>query len=108
MDRRKLIKTAAGVGFGMISAVPDGQRDLPERIGTYRRISRLSSGHPSVIALYKCESNGHRITLYRRENSGFELEKNHKGNGVPQLSICRNSDLEVIRSVLRKWCTEEV
>jgi len=91
----------------MISAVPDTSIDLPERIGTYRRISRFSSAHPSVIALYKCESNGHRITLYRRDNGAFELEKKHSGDGIPRLSICRNSDLDVIRSVLRKWCREE-
>ena len=107
MDRRKLIKTAAGVGFGMISAVPDTAKDLPERIGTYRRVERLSSAHPSVIALFKCESNGHRITLYRRDKGGFELEKNHSGDGIPEISLCRNSDLRVIRKVLKKWCREE-
>lgn len=107
MNRRKLIKTAAGVGFGMISAVPDTSIDLPEQIGTYRRVERLSSGHPSVVALYKCQLNGHRISLYRFRDGQYELEKNHSGNGIPNLSICRNSDLNVIRRVLKKWCREE-
>lgn len=107
MNRRKLIKTAAGVGFGMSSAVPVGTEDLPERIGTYRRISRLSSAHPSVVALYECESNGHRITLSVPQDGKYELEKNHKGDGIPEISLCRNSDFRVIRKVLKKWCREE-